>query len=157
MMSASGHWRKEVDTYGITATLTVLFIRASKHWENDFKTFVAGRQVRLLGYDTLDDRTWKRAGAVRSDVKEMQAWGAYDEKADVDTLRGDTEVIMSRSENGLERIVEILDSHGHRNGDSLTFVQCEELVKEGVVVELLLEPMSRLRDVVRWRMENNII
>ncbi|CBX95835.1 hypothetical protein LEMA_P029870.1 [Plenodomus lingam JN3] len=157
MMSSSGHTRKETDTYGITASVTVLFITASKHWDKDFKSFVIGRQIRLLGYDTLDGKTWKRDSAVGSDVAEVKAWGAFDEEADMNTLRGDTEEIMTRSENGLERIVKILDCHGYRNGESLTFSQCEALLTEGVVVELLLEPMWRLRDVVRWRMENNII
>lgn len=130
--------------------MTVLFVSASKHWEKDFRTFSAGRQVRLLGYDTLSDKTWKRVSAAGDDVKEMRV-------EDADTLRADTDAIMMRSENLQERIREVLERHGYRNGESLTFVQCEELLAEGIVIELLLEPMSRLRDVVRWRMETNII
>jgi hypothetical protein len=64
---------------------------------------------------------------------------------------------MTRSENSLERILDILEKHGYRNGASLTFNQCEELVTEGIVVELLLEPLWRLRDVVQWRLDDNII
>ena len=64
---------------------------------------------------------------------------------------------MTRSENLLERVGEVLEMHGYRNGESLAFVQCEELVREGVVVELLLQPMSRLRDVIRWRNETDTI
>ena len=137
--------------------MEVLFVSASKHWEKDFRTFSSGRQVKLLGYDTIDSKTWKRASAADDDVKEMMAWEAYDPTVDAQTLRGVTDEIMTRSENMLERISEILERHGYRNGESLTFVQCEELLMEGIVVELLLEPMWRLRDVMRWRMETNII
>lgn len=156
-MSASGHTRKEIDKMNIKATLTVLLVPISKSWTKDFKSFVAGRNVKLLGFDTLDAMTWKRAAAVGDDVKEMQAWGAFDEELDVGTLRADAEGIVQRSENGMERIMSVLQEKGYRSGDSLTFLQCEELVRQGVVVELLLEPMARLRDVIRWRLEDNII
>lgn len=64
---------------------------------------------------------------------------------------------MTRSEKVLERVGKVLEKHGYRNGESLTYVQCEELVQEGIVVELLLQPMSRLRDVIQWRNERDII
>jgi hypothetical protein len=157
LMSASGHTREQIDEYGITASLTILMISASKHWENDFKTLVAGRQTQLLGYDTLDGMTWKRSSAAGSDVAEMQAWECYDPAADVDTLRADADAIMTRSENSFERILQILETHGYKNGANLTLVQCDELVAEGIVVELLLAPLWRLRDVIRWRLETDII
>jgi hypothetical protein len=157
LISASKHTREQVDTYGITASVTILMITASKHWEKDLKTFVAGRQTKLLGYDTIDGMTWKRSSAAGTDVAEMKAWGCYDPDLDVDTLRGDADAIMTRSENSLERILEILEKRGYRNGASLTFVQCEELLAEGIVVELLLAPLWRLRDVMQWRTETNII
>lgn len=101
--------------------------------------------------------TWNRTSGDGDDVKEMMAWEAYDPAVDVQTVRGAADEIMTRSENILERVSDVLDRHRYRNGDSLTFVQCEELVKEGIVVELLLEPMARLRDVIKWRLETNII
>lgn len=160
-MSASGHTREQIDSYGIKATVTVLFVSASKTWTKDFRTFTQGRQCKLLGYDTIDSMTWKRASASGEDVvglaKEAIAWEAYNPAKDGGTLRADADEIMTRSDNMLERVCGVLEKHGYRNGESLTFVQCEELVKEGIVVELLLEPMSRLRDVVRWRLETNII
>ncbi|KAI0147798.1 hypothetical protein GGR57DRAFT_244945 [Xylariaceae sp. FL1272] len=188
LMSASGHSREQIDKYGVTATVEVLFVEVSKHWEKDFRTFSAGRQVRLLGYDTLDAKTWNRFRAAGDDVKEMVAWAAkaplrepsqnektnlksllgkaMEEEKEIDVLRGetgedsvdaDTHAIMTRSESLLERIYEVLDRHGYENGQSLTFVQCEELLAEGIVIELLLEPMRRLRDVIHRRSEKNII
>jgi hypothetical protein len=151
-MSASGYRREQIDVHAITATVTVLFVSASKHWEKEFRTLTAGRQIQLLGYDTLDNRTWKRTSTPSHDVKNMEAWVKSE-----GLLRGDTDEIMARSENLLERVGEVLERHGYKNGESLTFAQCEELLAEGIVVELLLEPMSRLRDVMRWRMETNII
>lgn len=161
LMSASGHTREKIDRYGIKATVTVLFVSASKTWTKDFRTFTQGRQCKLLGYDTIDSKTWKSASASGDDVlglaKEAIAWEAYNPASDGGTLRADADAIMTRSENMLERVCGVLEKHGYRNGESLTFVQCEELMREGIVVELLLEPLSRLRDVVRWRLETNII
>lgn len=129
----------------------------SKHWEKDFKTFGQGRQLKLLGYDTMDSMTWKRASGAGDHINEMMAWEAYDPSVDAQTLRGVADEIIARSENLLERVGEVLEKHGYRNGQSLTFMQCEELLREGIVVELLLEPMSRLRDIIRWRLETNFI
>lgn len=190
LMSASGQRREQVDKYGITATVEVLFVEVSKTWEKDFRTFSSGRQVRLLGYDTLDAKSWNRFRAAGDDVKEMMAWTAEapvreapnpsNTKTDIksklcqameeekqmdmlrgetgeDSLRADTNAIMTRSESLLERIYEVLDKHGYRNGQSLTFVQCEELLAEGIVIELMLEPMRRLRDVIQWRAEDDMI
>ncbi|KAF3016785.1 hypothetical protein E8E14_008566 [Neopestalotiopsis sp. 37M] len=158
LMSASGHSREQKEKIGVTVKVTVLFISASKRWEKDFRKFSAGRQVRLLGYDTLDDMNWKRLSAAGDDEKEMKAWaGDSIASESADTIRADVNAIMTRSENLMERIYEVLDRHGYRDGQSLTFVQCEELLAEGIVVELLLEPMWRLRDVMQWRNEKNII
>ncbi|CAI7678896.1 unnamed protein product [Penicillium pancosmium] len=135
LMSASGHSRTKIEKYGITATLT----------------------VSLLGYDTLENKNWKNFSAAGDDVKEMEAWASGGSAMDADSLRADTDAIMTRSENLLERVGEVLEKHGYRNGQSLTFAQCEGLVQEGIVVELLLQPMSRLRDVIRWMNERDII
>lgn len=153
LMSASGHTRNQIDTYGITATVTILMISASKHWEKDFKSFAAGRQTQLLGYDTIDGMTWKRSSAAGTDIAEMKAWEGYDPAVDVNTLRADVDALMTRSENSLERILDILERHGYKNGASLTFPQCEELMVEGIVVEIFLEPIWKLRDVMLWGAE----
>lgn len=145
LMSASGHSREQIDKYGITATLTVLFASTSEPWEKDFIKFTAGRQTQLLGYDTLDGKNWKRNSAANNYI------------VDDHLLRADTHEIMTLSENLLERVGEILERHHCRNKESLTFDQCEELVAEEIVVELLLEPMWRLRDVIQWRSNSNII
>lgn len=154
LMSASGHRREQVDVYGITATVTVLFVSASKHWEKEFRTLTAGRQIQLLGYDTLDNKTWKRTSTPSHDIKDLEVWAQSEDSLRVDT---DPDEIMLRSENLLERVGEVLERPGYRNGESLMFAQYEELLAEGIVVELLLEPMSRLRDVMHWRMETYII
>ncbi|KAJ6000013.1 hypothetical protein N7481_000422 [Penicillium waksmanii] len=157
LMSASGRSRTKIEKYGITATLTVFFVSASKHWEKEFQSFRSGRQVRLLGYDTLENKNWQNFSAAGDDVKEMEAWASRGSAMDADSLRADTDAIMTRSENLLERVGEVLEKHGYQNGQSLTFAQCEGLVQEGIVVELLLQPMSRLRDVIRWMNERDII
>lgn len=157
LMSASGQSRTEIDKYNITATVSVLFVSASKSWEKDFESFRSGRQTRLIGYDTLDNKNWRNFSAAGDDVEEMEAWARGSSAVDANSLRADAEALMTRSESLLERVSEVLERHGYRNGQSLTYVQCEELVREGIVVELLLQPMSRLRDVIQWSYDNNII
>lgn len=156
LLSASGHRREQINKPGAELTGTVLVVSATKRWEKDFKTIDQGRKVELLGYDTLDDMTWDRTSGVGDDVKEMTIWESPDPAAGVQTIRDAADEIMIRSENMLERVGAVLERHGYRNGDSLTFLQCEELVKEGIVIELLLEPMSRLRNVIEWRLQTNI-
>ncbi|KAJ5986738.1 hypothetical protein N7451_011103 [Penicillium sp. IBT 35674x] len=157
LMSASGRSRTQIEKFDVTATVTVLFLSASKHWEKDFQSFRSGRQVRLIGYDTLDNKNWRNFSAEGDDIKEMEVWANGGSAVDSNSLLADTDAIMTRSENLLERVGMVLKAHGYRNGESLTFVQCEELIQEGIVVELLLHPMSRLRDVIQWRNEKDII
>ncbi|KAF2627507.1 hypothetical protein BU25DRAFT_439935 [Macroventuria anomochaeta] len=146
LLSASRHTKEVREEYKVKATVT------------DFKTRTLGRQVKLLGYDTVDSMTWETARATGDDLKALKqkyqeavAWEAFDLATDAQTLRADADAIMARSESLLERVGVVLERHGYRNGENLTFLQCEELVKEGIMVELLLEPMSRLKDVGDWR------
>jgi hypothetical protein len=73
--------------------------------------------VRLLGYDTLDDKTWKRSSDAGDDIKEMMVWANNDSTIDANSLRADTDAIMTRSENLLERVGGVSESHGYRNGE----------------------------------------
>ena len=43
------------------------------------------------------------------------------------------------------------------DGDSLSNEQCDYLSNKGVVVELVLLPMSAMKDVARWTTEHDII
>jgi hypothetical protein len=36
-------------------------------------SFVAGRQTQLLGYDTIDGKTWKRSSAAGTEIAEIRA------------------------------------------------------------------------------------
>jgi hypothetical protein len=46
------------ETYGVKATLKVLFVEASKTWTKDFHESSLGQLVKLLGYDTLQGQNW---------------------------------------------------------------------------------------------------
>ena len=135
----------------------MLFFTASKTWEKDFEKFRSGRSLKLLGYDTLEGRNWKNASAAGDGEKEMANWLEGKPTADEGSLRADAGAIIERSHSLIDRVGEVLQAHNVRNGTHLTFKQCEALVEAGVVVELLLMPMERLRDVIRWRLDDNII
>ncbi len=130
---------------------------ASKTWEKDFEKFRSGHSLKLLGYDTIEGRNWKNAEAVGDAERELENWLQGRPKADEGSLRADAEAIIQRSQSLIERVGDILQAHGVESGSHLTFKQCEALVEAGVVVELLLLPMERLRDVIRWRLDDNII
>ena len=74
-----------------------------------------------------------------------------------DSLRSNAEEIIIRSQFLKERVGEILEAHGFSDGDTLSFDQYESLVKASVVVELLLLPLAKLRDIIRWSTEWDII
>ena len=149
-----GHSRREKEQYGVKVTAEVLFMEASETWTKDFETFRSGRSMKLLGYDTLDGRNWKNFSAAGDDIAD---WAKGVEASDSLSLKADAEAIVLRSQALIERIGTVLEETGVRDGENLTFEQCERLVKAGVVVELVLEPMWRLRDVMRWRNETDII
>lgn len=157
LLSANSHKRNQTESYNVTATVSALGLSYSDNWEDDVRSFCQGRSVKLLGYDTLDNKTWKKTSGSTNDVRELIAWEAYDPKIDTETLRATAEDILIRSENLIERINDVLGKYGHRSGCHLTFTQCEQLIKEGIVVELLLEPLSGLRDVISWLANSDII
>ncbi|KAF2741958.1 hypothetical protein M011DRAFT_453964 [Sporormia fimetaria CBS 119925] len=157
LLSSSGSSREQVDKYSIKAEVEVLFVTVSKTWNKEFETFRAGRAMKLLGYDTLEDRTWQNSCAAGDSIPETRNWLAGRPMLEEGTLKADAEAVISRSHSLIERVGEVLRRHGVEDGSYLTFKQCEALVADGVVVELLLMPMDHLRDVVRWRLDDNII
>lgn len=130
-------------------------VSVSKTWTKDFNIFRSGRSLKLLGYDTLEEKNWKSfhaAGDVATELRRV-----LQPQADPGSLREEAETLLEKSQSLIERVGAVLQSHGVNDGSYLTFQQCEALVEAGVVVELLLLPMARLRDVIRWRLEDNII
>ena len=147
LLSSSASSHKEVDKYSITAKAKVLGLGPSKTWENNFQQFRQGRSIKLLGYDTLEGLNWENADSGGDADRELNNW-LQGKKPIIDpgTLKADAEAIIQRSESLLERVNGVLEKHNVKNGGYLTFNQCEALCKAGVVVELLLLPMARLRD-----------
>lgn len=141
LLSSSSFSSKKVESYGIEATLEVLFIEVSKKWTKDFRTFSAGKSMRLLGYDTLSDMNWNVTTA-------EDGIAALVERMDGITLD---------AHNILERTLKILEAQNLHDGDELTHEQCEFLTGSGLAVELVLLPMSALRDVARWTTEHDVI
>lgn len=141
LLSSSSFATKRVESYGIQATLEVLFVEVSKTWTKDFRTFSAGKSMRLLGYDTLSDSNWNVTTA-------QDGIAALVERMDGITLD---------AHNILERTLQVLAAQGMKEGDELTHEQCEFLTGSGVAVELVLLPMSALRDVARWTTERDVI
>lgn len=149
LLSSSRFSSQQVESYGIEATLEVLFVEVSKTWAKDFRTFSADTAMKLLGYDTLSDRNW--AAAVTTTAADGGGGGGL--AALVETMGG----ITRDAHNLVERTWEALEAQGLKDGDELTHEQCESLTGNGLAVELVLLPMSALRDVARWTTERDVI
>lgn len=134
-----------------------MFISVGASWEKDFEDFRSGRSLKLLGYDTLEGRNWENKSQANDIQSEVENLRQGKPQANQGSLQADAAAIMERSETLIERVGKVLQDHNIKNGSYLTFKQGEELAKAGVVVELLLLPMERLRDVIQWRFDDNII
>ncbi|KAJ1325297.1 hypothetical protein MN608_10009 [Microdochium nivale] len=142
MISSSSFEKKKVEQYGIKATLEVLFVEVSHTWTKDFHAFSAGKKMRMLGYDTLSDKNW---GVT------------MESSLDIENLSSQAEEAIVQSQSLVERSMQILEKYGMTDGDYLTNAQCELLTNNGIAVELVLLPLSSLRDVARWTTESDVI
>jgi hypothetical protein len=143
LLSSAAHATKEREVYGVTVTVEVLFFEASKHWEKAFDTFASGSTLTLLGYDTLAGRNWNE-----------RAEGAGESAARL--FDSSKEIVLSTQCLG-ERLSKILGDMGLQDGVELDAQTCDELIRKGVVVELVLRPIRTLRQVIQWMLQDNII
>ena len=141
LVSSSSFSTKKKETYGIKVTVEVLFIEKSKTWTKDFFSSAAGKSMRLVGYDTISNKTWS----------------VNAEEAGIATLVREAESAILESQSILERTSRLLEAHNLFDGDEMSHAQCEVLTGNGVAVELVLLPMSALRDMSRWTTERDII
>lgn len=144
LISSSSHSTRDKEVYGVTLSAEVLFFEASTHWEKDLNTFTSGSSLKLLGYDTLDNKTWNEASTGSS---QNSCAALYDANKQIGL----------RTQCLGERLSDILDGMGLVNGQQLTIAQCDELAKRGVVVELVLLPIRTVRHVMEWMIQDNII
>ena len=143
MLSGSNAAKREIEKLGITVRVQILFITASITHTKEFETASAQSSLRLLGYDTLDHQNWnmsmKDIGAAASD------------------LRNQASQIVLRSQALDIRVAEKLDGLGICDGDQLNVADCNRLTESGLVAELVLLPVSGLRQVVEWIIQDDII
>lgn len=143
LLSSAAHATKEREVYGVTVKVEVLFFEASKHWEKAFDTFSSGSTLTLLGYDTLAGKNWKE-----------RAEGGGETAAQL--FASSKDIALGTQCLG-ERLSDILDDMGLHDGTELDAQTCDELIRRGVVVELVLRPVRTLRQVVRWMLQDNVI
>ena len=144
MLSGSNAAKTEIEKFGITVRVEVLFIGASITHTKEFETATpAQSSLRLLGYDTLDHQNWntsmKDHGAAASDLRTQAS-----------------QIILCSQALDI-RVAEKLDSLVICDGDRLDAVNCIKLTGSGLVAELILLPVSGLRQVDEWVIEDDII
>ncbi|MCJ1249393.1 hypothetical protein MMC30_006616 [Trapelia coarctata] len=143
MISGSNSSKKELERFGITVKVEVLFVEASTTHTKDFVTTQAGGSLKLVGYDTLDHRTWKSSEEGHGNVASKLRYQA-------------AEVITAAQALDM-RVAEKLDELGIQDGDHLNAEDCNKLTESGLVVELVLLPVGTLREVIEWVIEDDII
>jgi hypothetical protein len=133
LISTTSFSSRTDETYGITATLEVLFFDKNKTWIKDLHEYDSGQSVKLLGYDTLQGQNWNISSAGDG----------------VQVFKEQTLHVLGRSQSILDRVVAAMDENGASGQTSLTDEQCDRLAEAGLVVELMLSPISSLREVRR--------
>ena len=144
MISGSNASKKELEKFGITVKLEVLFIEASTTHTNDFETLASSNASKLVGYDTLDHQCWKSS--------ELEDRGSA-----ALSLREQAKEIINRSQILDLRVSEKLDELEVRDSDHLSLEDCRKLTGSGLVAELVLLPVETLRQVIEWVIEDDII
>ncbi|KAF2442342.1 hypothetical protein P171DRAFT_365181 [Karstenula rhodostoma CBS 690.94] len=156
LLSSSSYTRTQKDNVTVQVQAKVIGIKKTKSWEDNFSKFDENCNIKLLGYDTLcvqASHKSRQAGSI------LTIWhiGSDAHAKSLEELQKAVEEMSTNSENLIERVADVLKKHGVSNGSFVTFEECEELCREGVVVELLLMPMARLRDVIKWQYYDNIV
>lgn len=141
LVSTSGYSFKQVETFGVTVTVEVLFVEVSTSYSKDFQSYASGKTLKLLGYDTVDGLNWN----------------TYTTSGDFMTFYNQKQDIVLKSGGILERVQKSLDKQQLHESHYLTNQQCDELIRSGLVIELMLLPMANLRDVARWTTNTDII
>ena len=144
MISGSSAAKKELEKFSITVKVEVLFFEASTTHSEYRASATASSSLRMVGYDTLEHRTWKAA-----DVEGKSAGAA--------SFRAQAAEVMVRSQSLDIRVMEKLNELGFQDEEHLSKEDCDELTKSGLVAELVLLPVSTLREVIEWVIEDDII
>ncbi|KAJ1324609.1 hypothetical protein MN608_10677 [Microdochium nivale] len=142
MVSSSAFKKEVIEKYTVTAAAKIVGFEVSKTSAKDIHSFGDGKRMRLVGYDTLSDTSW----SVKMEAPE-----------DIESLSRQAGQAMLQSQSLMERCLQWLGAHDMHDGENLTDAQCELLAGSGIAVELILLPMSSLRDVARWTTEHNVI
>ncbi|CAK4024460.1 Hypothetical predicted protein [Lecanosticta acicola] len=143
LVSGSNSFRKQLEKFGITVTVEVLFVEASVTHTKDVLTTSAGSEVKVIGYDTLGYTRYNSS--------------AENDRSSVADVRNQAEDYVEEARNLDLRVSDKLDELEIRDGDVVDESVCRELVEAGLVVELMLLPAITLRDVQNWVIEDDVI
>ena len=143
LLSGSDSARTDLEQFGLTLKVRVLFVDTSTTYTKDSVSSSHASALSLTGYDTLDNQHCSLLkGQQGNSAEEVQQRGAE---------------IMRKSQMLDARIQAKLDELNVMDGKVLSFEDCDRLTKAGLVVELVLLPVTSLRQVMLWLQEDNII
>ena len=142
MLSEGATTSSTVERLSVKVEVTVLFYNDSHTEEKFFTESSANSTFRLSGFDTLSDLH----------VSETRIGSAG-----LDSLRKAAGGLSGMANQLANRVSTKMDGLRLQNSDSLGFETCEKLCGSGLVVQLILLPLSTLREVVLWSQSTDII
>lgn len=144
MLSGSNAARKELEQFGVTLKVKVLFVDKAETWTKNNITSSQASALSLSGYDTLENQHWTLSRG-------------HEDTTSAETVQKCAANVMSKSQTLESRIEDKLNDLNIVDGQVLSFEDCDDLTKSGLVVELVLLPVTSLRQVILWLQEDNII
>ena len=126
----------------VEVKVKVLFVTISHSWNTDSSSSSASQSVRVIGYDTLTDT---HVSGVASGGPGTAELGASAQ-----------ELVAMAQGLGL-RVDGKLAEMGLREEEPLEYATCDRLTREGLVAELILLPITTMRQVLEWSTSDDII
>lgn len=143
LVSGSGTSKRELEKFGITVTVEVLFVEVGTTHTKDFVAAEAKSEVKFIGYDTLGHSTFNSAAGGRG--------------LDSVAVKRQVQVYCESAKCLDVRVADKLDELDIQDGEQIDETVCRRLIESGLVVELLLLPVSSLREVRHWMVEDDVI
>ena len=143
-VSDSKSARSITERLSVEATLTVLFVEVSKTWETFFTDSSSDSAYSMYGFDTIDNINYPAGPPVRPSPALMN-------------LLDQINAMENRCNQLAARVSMVMEALGLENDGTLSRSTLDDLLKTSLVVDVLLMPLSTLREVQQWSISKNII
>ena len=143
LLSQSSEDRRTVDIVALEAKVEVLCFEKTYRRDKRWTESSASSDFQVCGYDTLDHVKYSSSPAYGPSTPEER--------------ERQTKAFSARARTLEERVMHTMRALGVVESDSVGFEVCEKLCRSGLVMELILLPVTTLREVMLWATDDDII